>query len=353
MTLRHAAATIAAGLAIASCTVEVDLEGKACPCASEYECDTARNVCVERVCAASATNIAVLWSTPNTIAVRWESTGDPDSFLKYELFVSESESDVTEGAVVPIGEDTNPELASYFDGDSTTKTAIIGGLEPNTIYFVGLSVTDSASCETRLAALQKRTAPPHVNDPIPIFPVWDAESGPPGVNTWDEVTLQNPGPEAFAQLILTETGCISENEDGSNVCGQPVKMTMSEVIGMSTGALNRVKSQELPNSFLEVTVEYTAIADLMPPPAHTGKVWMRFQQQPGDFNFVDFTIAPRPGDQTLVLPLTALVASPELADPGAPLSHDVLVAGPVTEIGLSAQWAHTGVVRVRRIQVLH
>jgi hypothetical protein len=292
VTFRHCVAALIAGLAVASCAVEVELAGKSCPCTSEYECDPLTQRCVINACAVSAKDFRVLWSTPTTMALAWTSTGDLEALLRYQVIVAESEEDLASrsGTAVVISDDTNPELA------------VFGGFE------------DAGELDTPNTSL-----------------------------TEDEG-------RSVLQMILSEIACTA----GHATCGEPLKVGIDVAVGTS-GQDNGVKNTEMAMSYLEVVFQYTAYAPATEvPPADFGKLFLT-PADSGEANYylAGFTVAPGPDYQTLVIPLDAMIASPGLPTEGQPLSHADLLAHHISQFGFSAQWHRNGVVRIDSVKVLH
>lgn len=98
-----------AACAIAGCDVgAAPLEGKACPCAGGFVCDDARNVCVLSLASIPdasvdvpapqprvlVSNLRAAFTTANNVHWRWDVTGDPSDFARYEIVTGPSEQTV-------------------------------------------------------------------------------------------------------------------------------------------------------------------------------------------------------------------------------------------------------------------
>lgn len=134
-------------VAIASCSVgELDLEGKACPCTSDYVCDVASSTCVRTLPAEGGvaidapddalveperdpdarivvTNLRSVWTTP--AAVRWEWTveGSAADFQAYEVATATTAADLAKraGTFEVISGNDRPEVKA-FDARGGKKT---------------------------------------------------------------------------------------------------------------------------------------------------------------------------------------------------------------------------------------
>lgn len=135
------------------CSVDApDYAAKGCPCIAGWRCDDQTRTCVQEASGASALisirDFRGTWSTPNQIRWTWEPEGNAADFSNYELIVGTSE------AAVLAREDAhrftsneNPELGRYLlprTGDEEPLRATVSDqLEPDTLYFAQLVVTDT------------------------------------------------------------------------------------------------------------------------------------------------------------------------------------------------------------------
>jgi hypothetical protein len=192
------------GLLLGGCVLEpVDLDGKACPCASGWVCDPDTQTCrAGAVDPASSTggssglaetstggnpsstsadpgtsttgaipgrfdvvSFSADWSTPESIHWTWEVEGDEADFHAWEIHVAADEAGLDTSPQVYDG-DTNPELGRFVlkntAGVDPVVASLTRGLEPSTEYVARLFVFDTSggvSQSSNLAVRRTSDAP--------------------------------------------------------------------------------------------------------------------------------------------------------------------------------------------------
>jgi len=170
---RAARTVVLLGAVVASCAIpDLDLTGKACPCAAGYVCDETTNVCVSSLSpradggpgdaapAADAarpdvaaprvvvTNLRAAWATPNQVRWEWDATGEAAAFDSYVLEVASTEADLEKGAPRNVFTRTQRPELSAFDargsggGGGARVWSVADTLEPGTRYVARVKALD-------------------------------------------------------------------------------------------------------------------------------------------------------------------------------------------------------------------
>ncbi len=325
------------------CSVEVELEGKRCPCASGYLCDESTQICVAELCAVSAKSFAPLWSTPHSLAFAWTPTGAESKFLSYEIVVAASEADLgaRSGSARTLTSAEHPELSTFATGDGGPNVVLVGGLTPDSIYYAQLVATDTDRCASRSSVVAGRTSPAPTNDPIVLFDAWAPGDPPPSISP-EFATLSGTGPEAEILYVLAnDTQCFGA--DARSECGQPIKLELTVgVVAADDGQANRVRPGTFGDAYLELTLWYAS-----PVAAKWGVVWLHPEGAASDYRFDGWTVPASEGWSTIEVPLHALEG------PTGPLQHRDLTAAALQQLGLGAQWHRDGVVHIDAVRIWH
>lgn len=346
--LARAAAVAAAGAAIASCTVEVDLEDKACPCGDDYVCDPFGDTCVAKLCEVTADELVIAWATPHSLAFEWGPAGDASAFHEYELVIATSEEAARDGT----GDarthtlSQNPALESFDANDDQPMFTVVGDLTPGTEYFARLTITANNGCTSRSAILAE-TTPPLPLKPIVLFD--DAT----GVSVAPETAeIVGSGTDAYVEYELPlDPSCTGADLDP--FCGQPVKLDFEpRILGEEGGPGNLVEEGELGRAYLEIVLFYESSF-----PARFGTVflspaWPEGSTEMGNFRFdvASFSLEPSSAYHSLEIPLTRLHLS---EGSFRPLTHDDLLSLPFGQAAIGGQWHEASVVRIDAIRIQH
>jgi len=156
--LARGVASVALGVISAACSVDVELDGKPCPCTDGYACDQRNLVCVPEAgargdCLVGAVNFRATWATPGSIRWDWDPVGEEQDFAAYRVVTGEHESDVEQAAPpAKIWEaPENPELGVYTlrrtGAEEVVGHTITDGLASGRLYHAELRIVDSAGCE--------------------------------------------------------------------------------------------------------------------------------------------------------------------------------------------------------------
>jgi hypothetical protein len=192
MTARARSAAIAGALVVASCAVSgLDVTGKACPCVDGYVCDVPTNTCVvpgapgavdsgrddgpAPAARIAVSNLRAAWTTANSVHWRWDVSGDPADFSRYEIVTGPSEAVVRDrapGSRVwrPID---NAELANMrgldrtLNGDPFDPFTTTDEHAEDTTLFAQVSAFDNAGAATTTNVVEAKTTKPNGN--IVIF----------------------------------------------------------------------------------------------------------------------------------------------------------------------------------------
>ncbi|MEZ4220901.1 MAG: hypothetical protein R3B13_08225 [Polyangiaceae bacterium] len=254
MSWKRAAFAAAAVLLTQACRMEeIDLTGKACPCPSDYDCDSVCQVCVPKgtplgsACGSSAgggsggtssggtssggtssggqsgagaagtggspctpaitfQNFKAAWATPEAVRWEWEPLSPVsalDQFKTYELELTAA----GESPRVYSGAD-NPELGVYVQPNSAvdfTNATTTTGLTPGKSYTAVLRAIDTKDCVLASApALSPQTTQPKGGS----FELY-AENQPPGSSplTAVEVTTGCRAGKCLRSPDCTAAGC--------------------------------------------------------------------------------------------------------------------------------------------------
>ena len=203
------------GLLLGCVLQPVDLDGKACPCASGWVCDEATQTC--RGASMGTTGFAstgpaststgeplastsdgsssgssvdtsgdgptarfeVLafsadWSTPESIHWTWDVSGEEADFHAWEVWVAADESALTNGAGVQVFDGaTNPELDRFVLKNTEGVDPVVGtltrGLAPGTDYFAKLIVFDTSGGRSESPNVAVRTTTVAPTEAVVVF----------------------------------------------------------------------------------------------------------------------------------------------------------------------------------------
>lgn len=347
MRLRQAGAAIVAGLALASCTVEVVVDGKACPCGDEYQCDEFEDVCKQELCAVSADELVVAWATPHTLAFEWNPTGEQSDFHQYELVVATSREAALEGTgdarIQTLTQ--NPALEVLNDNGDQPMFTLVADLTPGTEYFARLRITDNNTCVSQSQIVVESTPT------VPVKPIvlFDNDTDVTGVQPDDLATLVGSGPEAYIEYQLAlDSGC---TRDG--FCGQPVKADFAaKRVGEDGGPENYVEGGEFDQAYLEVVLFYDAVVSADTATVFISPAWPEGSPETGNFRFdvPSFSLEPSSGYHSIEVPLRRLhLSEGSFRD----LTHGDLVDLELTQAAIGAQWHEASVVRVDAFRIHH
>lgn len=334
-------AGVAAMAAIATCAIEVPLEGKACPCVEGYLCDEVENECLAESCAVSASRISVRWQTPHSLAFDIRGVGEAARFLRYELVVAESKRDVESraGTARVITSAEHVELDAFSGGGALV---VVDGLAADTTYFAELVAVDSDECASRSSVLAAETSAEPANDPIVIYDAADQ-------TTWPALQPGAAGlMSGVVEYVLAEDECCidvcgDEPDVGArSFCGQPLKLDRTVLLGATSGQANLVRADTFEDAYLEIELLYDS-----PFAAVYGTVWLSPQDGPAEFRFDGLTFAPTTGFATIEVPLRFLAQS------GVALEHAVLASGPIDQFAIGGQWHRDATLRLRAVRVRH
>lgn len=216
-----------ANVALGGCTVDVDLEGKPCPCLAGYEC--IENVCVPASttsgtggtthdCAMGVGAFRATWATPHGIRWEWEPVGEEADFQEYRLFTDQNEDAVaTSAATVRTWTSAdNPELGVFTlrrtGGEDLVRQTVTDELEANTLYHARLAIVDSSGC----VAMSKNIAGKSTTDATSQMSVMhDAPVG-----NWGELMQTSLGCYAGSGCWTAALDCSGEASCYKNLrCG--------------------------------------------------------------------------------------------------------------------------------------
>ncbi len=333
-------------IALGACSVEVSLDGKACPCADGYRCDDPVGRCVPDDCtpAASATLLEVRWTTPSSIALRWQSsTPSEDALLGFELVVAENEEDLfaRTGTARVIDQDEYPELdAALSDG-----TSIIRDLRPDTLYVMRVFAIDTAECASGSNVVSIDT-PADAHGYLDLFA--DTVAPPAYTSPPDALRVE----EGHLVYHPEDDPECAPAPGADPTCGQPLRVQGLDV-GLSQDVPEQpgLQPQDFSGAFVELRLE-----NLGDVPSRFGELslWLAGCSDASTiYELAGFTLAARPGYQLFQLPLREFLRS-EAPEPD-PLTFGLLdtQAGGTSVCGFAvgAQWNKTGGVRIDHVRV--
>jgi hypothetical protein len=226
---RYAALVLVVPLAGACSVGDLELAGKACPCAEGWQCDAASNVCVPMAVsgqggggsgsggapsgggglggdggsgtpgpgAIQVTDLHVVWTTPNWIRWEWASEGTPDELLRYELVTGTSAEDVESrtGSAIVWTAEQNPELGRFFLPATGGEDQVIATMTdehlPSTEYYGALTAVDTANRRSTSNVAAGRTSDPPGHELV-IF----SDEATPGYSIPDTFVLSDRDPYA-------------------------------------------------------------------------------------------------------------------------------------------------------------
>lgn len=185
-----------ASVAVAvACSVDtLDVEGKQCPCAGGFVCDTSTNTCVTSVPAPppvdggapdndvpkpdasgaiTVLNFVQRWETANGVRWEWQAIGDGTKFKRYEIVTGARAEDVRARAQSTRTFDptTNPELGT-FGGRSTdagvpvTLWSVTDGHKEGEIVFAQVIAYDTNDVPSYSDIASATTSRPRFAIPI-------------------------------------------------------------------------------------------------------------------------------------------------------------------------------------------
>jgi hypothetical protein len=159
------------GATALGCTFDdLDHVGKTCPCADGYGCDWATNTCVKPSGACTSLvgmkDFRIGWTTPNSIAWRWDALGNGADFGGYRLHYGRGEGPNAGSEVIELSSEQNPELGLWeapYTGDTfLIQLTMAQELEPETLYWARLEARDATGCsyESPIVTATTSQAPP-------------------------------------------------------------------------------------------------------------------------------------------------------------------------------------------------
>lgn len=340
--MRWLAALVA--IASVSCTIDVSIENKGCPCVDGYVCDLGLDRCVPDTCAPKITveDFRAVWSTSNTIRWGWTPRGEEADFLAYELWVAPTQPELASDARRVYGVEHNPELG-FFSTSAETMTTGSDGLEPGTSYVAHLRATDNTLCTSGTALVAEST----LLDPqssITLFRDTIPEGGElaPGPPVFD-VANDAEGAHLLYD-VAQDVECNPDVDDPAALCGQPLRLRRldrnlaRDPAQPAAGGLRGVN-----DAFLELRVSNTS-----PVPSFYTEVWLRFGDCFGEQLYEWDNWAMRSDGEyfTVQVPLVELRSAT-----GQPLTFDVVESATLCEVAVGAQWHKNGRARVDDIVI--
>lgn len=333
MTPRH---LILLAALLPGCTVDVTLEGKACPCADGFVCDeelqrcAAAPTCTPRV---AAMNLEAEWATSNTIRWTWTLDGNETDALEYELVVAETIDDLAtrSGTARIYNRTTNPEL-----GSPKTRSTGSDGLEPGRRHIARLNVTDIELCggNSRLGAT---STSPRRDSEIVLF----RDEIPVGAELAPKEPVMELTADATGAHLSYSASDDVECVGGTALCYQPLRLrelNQSLVRNPEDAQAVGLDHDRFGNAFLEMKVSNES-------PVHSdyGNLWLRFGDcfdDAGKFNW-DYWWLRSDGDYvTIQVPLAELSNQD-----GRPLSFADLSQA-LCGFAVISAWHETSKVRI-------
>ena len=359
MSFGGSVATAVMAVWLAACTIDVSLEGKQCPCLEGWDC--VNDECVRSVCEPTITVSALspTWATAHDVHWTWEPNGAADRFLRYELWIAQTEQDLASrsGTARMFGAADNPELGTYVvpvAGDVVMAT-ITRGLESGTPHYAQLVVLDVDQCPHATDVVARTTAPEPQNS-ITLF----ADALPAGAEMAPEppaLQLTTDGDVHLEYHALEDEDCVPADanlEDVKATCGQPLRVRgFSADVAHDPGnpTLVRLTNGLFVDAYLEMRVQIEA-----PIPSYYSTVWLAngatclpFEVETSIFRYEGFTLPNGPAGVTVEVPLSAL------AFESTPLTYSALdpQAGgtPLCGFAVNGTWHKTGIVRVDDVKL--
>ncbi len=356
----------------------VDLDGKACPCASGWVCDGATQTC--RTASAGATSsstgdppasdssttsdpasstsgraasssgdeatsrfdvlaFSADWSTPESIHWTWEVVGAEADFHAWEIWIATDEDALTSGRDVQVFDGTtNPELDRFVLKNTQGVDPVVGaltrGLLPGTEYFARLVVFDTAGGRTESPNVGVRSTNAAPTEEVVIFADDPLQSGGyplPACFTRSEVA-----PHAGTHDFAVQLGCTADEA----TCGRPdpsvvdcwenlrLQQLSIPLVGLGGG--------DLSDAFLEFHISIEA------PEATEGHGWWSMagiHLEDRNFAYAPLTIPASGEYHRFQLPLSVLGVT--LRDLPSPLSR----------VYVGSTWQNGSQLRVDEIRV--
>ena len=345
--------------------VDVDVEGKRCPCPDGFDCDTVCAVCVKarripgEICAADANgaggggaggtggtpgggsggaagspctpkitvqNFAASWSTPESIRWTWKPSlpaSAQDQFVRYEVLVSDSNN-----ADLVFGPTTNPELGMYVQpngGADLTNATVTRGLAPGKGYTGRLRVMDTAACVFESTSVPAPVTPLPQGGEAKLF----GEPAPSGT-PFSDITHVKDGAGC-----LTGSNCLRTNDCKSGQCFANLTWVFDTplLLGLSEG--------QFTQAYLEVFVRSTSAA-----PLSWCEVWLGVGSAPDRYRLSGFSVPSDGKYHKLQFPLRVLELQSKLLDYAvlAPGVRQVNLTGSASTAG-GFIWADEAYVR--------
>lgn len=308
MTLRHLG-WIAFVASLVGCGhQEIDLAGRKCPCADDYECDAVCAVCVPPgtvagahcakgpdACVAKVTfsDFKPAWVTPNSIRWTWQPDGQADvwapSFQSYRLELEAGDQKLTYDS------STNPELGLAVLPNSSpdpTSATTSDGLTPGTTYTGTLIVRDTSGCEFSSSRLAPATPIALSSSPLEIF----GES--PFTGSILDGAIVASGCQFGAQCLMTDDCVLAPNK---TLCTKNLRVY---AIDVGPGAMSA-------GGFSQAYLEFFARTDT-PAPSYYSTVFLELGG--AFYRFEGLTFPSSAEYRRVQVPLHALASSTQSLD---------------------------------------
>jgi hypothetical protein len=355
---------------LSGCVIaDVDLSGKACPCADGWECDELTDTCRRPsddgagstapgtdgastsdgaapqstgeppVGAFEVLAFSADWSTPNAIHWTWQVEGDEADFHAWEVHIATSAEALDSGTDVAIVDgDQNPELDRFFLRNTLMDEPVVGtitaDLEPEVEYFARLHVLDTAggrSTSPNVAVKATGAAP------IGGVPIFRDDSPSPGYALPDCYVRSDVAPHTGTHHYELQHACTS---DGAPTCTPDAAEPSVEcwenlrLQDMSVDLGPGFAASEFNDAYLEVWVAVDASGAPSGAPGHGWWSAIRLRAAGEVWPYAPVTIRADATYRRLQVPLGRLG-----------LDHATL-AGIVQGVDVGSEWAHGSVIRV-------
>lgn len=335
---------------------DVDLAGKACPCADGWECDELTDTCrrsdVDDGGSGSAPGEAFEivafsadWSTPNAIHWTWQVEGQEADFHAWEVHLSTSAEALESGTdVVVVDGDDNPELDRFFLRNTQMDERVVGtvtaDLEPSVEYFARLHVLDTAGGRTVSPNVAVKATGPAPIGGVPIF--HDEDPFPPGYALPSCYVRTDVAPyegthhfELRHACTATDVAtCASDEAEPTVECWENLRLQdMSVELGAG------FEASEFNDAYLELFVAIDASGVPSGAPGHGWWSEIKLRAADAVWSYSPITIRADTTYRRVQIPLAQLG-----------LDHATL-AGLVQGVDVGSEWAHGSVIRVDEAQI--
>ncbi len=288
-------------------------------------CDELVDRCVTCLPEFRAEDFRGAWATPNVIRWEWTPTGDPSSFLRYELELAPTPDQLGTDAARIIDGTENPELGVYELARTENPGDVVVASHsyehtPGTTYAGRLLVTDRNLCTFRSEFDVITTA----IEPTERIVLYDGPRPDPG----NEVPL--------GELVIVDTadGPVSEHvpsrdpecvSSGETICSQNIGWRDLDVSAsrISAGSF----ANPVSGAFLEM--ELTNDTDT---PTYYARIRLRLGSASTYHSFAPITVPNGTRPRVHQLPLRVL-------SDGSPLTHQDLQDELITAVGAGGQWS--------------